>query len=71
MIFETTQVNDEGGMSIPETIRAQMDLRPGEKFLVTASGNSILLKRLVEKTPEEAEDFWERVKPKSRVVSLR
>jgi len=62
MIFVTTEVNLDGEVVVPEAIRDQLNLKPGEKFLVTASGDSILLKRMVEKTQEQAEDFWARVK---------
>jgi len=68
MIFETTVVSDEGEVAVPEAIRDQMNLQPGEKFLVTASGDSILFKRLVEKTQEEADEFWARVKEKRTVA---
>ncbi len=71
MIFETAQVSMDGEVVVPEAIRDQMNLQPGEKFLVTATGNSILFKRLVEKTQEEADDFWARVKEqKQAAVSL-
>ncbi len=62
MIFEMVLVSEEGSFQVPESIRDQMDLKPGEKFLMTVSGNSILLKRMIEKNQEEANDFWSRVK---------
>ncbi|MCA9411448.1 MAG: AbrB/MazE/SpoVT family DNA-binding domain-containing protein [Candidatus Omnitrophica bacterium] len=62
MIFETTQATPEGQVLVPEAILDKMNVQPGEKFLVTVSGDSILFKRLVEKTQEEADAFWARVK---------
>jgi AbrB family looped-hinge helix DNA binding protein len=62
MIFETILVSEEGEFLVPDSIREQMNLKPGEKFLITSSGDSILLKRLVEKTQEDADNFWARVK---------
>ncbi|MCA9443337.1 MAG: hypothetical protein KC964_21225 [Candidatus Omnitrophica bacterium] len=62
MIFETTQATSEGQVLVPEAILGKMNVQPGEKFLVTVSGDSILFKRLVEKTQEEADAFWARVK---------
>ena len=70
MIFETTQVTENGEVMVPETIRDQMNLQPGEKFLVTTTGNSILFKRMVEKTQEEADEFWARLKGQQSVSSL-
>lgn len=50
---ELTKMSSRGQIVIPQDIREEMNLKEGEAFAVTGSGDTLLLKRV--KTPSREE----------------
>lgn len=46
--IEVTSVSSEGQVVIPKSIRSQLSISEGTKFIVLAEGNNLLLKKINE-----------------------
>ena len=63
MEASTTKVSSKGQVVIPVNVRKAAGLKEGEKVLVIALGNTIILKRIVDKTFEETvKPIWSRMR---------
>ena len=51
--FEVTKMGERGQVVIPQEFRKQLNLQAGEKFIVVASGDTLLLKRLIAPSEQE------------------
>lgn len=59
----TTKVSSKGQVVIPVNVRKAAGLRKGEKILAIAFNNTIVLKKIVDKTFEETvKPIWIRVR---------
>ncbi|HLD49471.1 MAG TPA: AbrB/MazE/SpoVT family DNA-binding domain-containing protein [archaeon] len=45
-VIETTSMSTKGQVVIPEDIRKSMHLKPGTKFIVMGSDNTVMLKKI-------------------------
>lgn len=50
----TTKMSSKGQVVIPEEIRKKLNLKPGDRFVVVAEGDAVLLKLI---TPPSLEKF--------------
>ena len=64
----TTKVSSKGQVVIPLSIRKRAGIREGERLLAIALGDTIVLKKIVDRTFEEAvKPIWIRM----REIGLR
>ncbi|CAF0698963.1 AbrB/MazE/SpoVT family DNA-binding domain-containing protein [Candidatus Methylacidithermus pantelleriae] len=52
-VIGTTQLSSKGQIVIPDHIRKERGLKPGDQFVVMASGDFVFLKRLRPPSPEQ------------------
>ncbi len=63
MEASTTKVSSKGQVVIPLSVRRAAGIREGERLLAIALGDTILLKKVVDKTFEETvKPIWGRVR---------
>ncbi len=59
----TTKVSSKGQVVIPTNVRKAANLKKGEKILAIAIGETIVLKKIVDKSFEETmKPLWARVR---------
>lgn len=59
----TTKVSSKGQVVIPLNVRKAAGLKEGEEILAIAIGNTIILKKIVDKNFQETvQPIWKRVK---------
>jgi AbrB family looped-hinge helix DNA binding protein len=59
----TTKVSSKGQVVIPVNVRKAAGLKKGEKLLAIAFGDTVVLKRIVDRTFEETvKPIWDRVR---------
>ncbi len=46
MEFETTKIGERGQVVIPQTLRNQMSIHKGDKFMILQKGDVLVLKKL-------------------------
>ena len=63
----TTKLSSKGQVVIPEKIRKKLKLKPGDRFVVVAEGDAVLLKLI---TPPSLEDF-EKLLTKAREAAQK
>jgi len=63
MEASTTKVSSKGQVVIPVNVRKAAGLKEGEKVLAIAFDNTIILKRIADKTFEETvKPIWNRIR---------
>ena len=63
MEASTTKVSSKGQVVIPLSVRKKAGIKKGERLLAIAVDDMIVLKRIVDKTFEEAvKPIWDRVR---------
>jgi len=59
----TTKVSSKGQVVIPANVRKAADIKEGEKLLAVALGDTIILKKILDKTFEETvRPVWARAR---------
>lgn len=58
MDIEVTKIGERGQIVIPQSIRDEMHLAKGEKFIVLHKDNMVILKRLIEPTTKEISELF-------------
>ncbi|MEN3036296.1 MAG: AbrB/MazE/SpoVT family DNA-binding domain-containing protein, partial [Candidatus Methanosuratincola petrocarbonis] len=59
----TTKISSKGQVVIPANVRKAARLREGEKVLVVAIGDTVVLKKMIDRSFEEAmKPVWEKVR---------
>ena len=58
----TTKMSSKGQVVIPEAIRKQLNLEPGEQFVVMAESDIVILKRITPPTIDEFEPLLARAR---------
>jgi AbrB family looped-hinge helix DNA binding protein len=59
----TTKVSSKGQVVIPVNVRKAAGLKKGEKIIAIAFGDTVVLKRIVDRTFEETvKPIWDRVR---------
>jgi AbrB family looped-hinge helix DNA binding protein len=59
----TTKVSSKGQVVIPVNVRKAAGLKKGEKLLAVAFGDTVVLKKIVDRTFEETvKPIWDRVR---------
>jgi AbrB family looped-hinge helix DNA binding protein len=59
----TTKVSSKGQVVIPVNVRKAAGLKKGEKLIAIAFGDTVVLKRIVDRTFEETvKPIWDRVR---------
>ena len=59
----TTKVSSKGQVVIPANVRKAASLRKGEKILAIAIGDTVVLKKIVDKSFQETlKPIWEKVR---------
>ena len=59
----TTKVSSKGQVVIPVNVRKAAGLKKGEKIIAIAFGDTVVLKKLVDRTFEETvKPIWEKVR---------
>ena len=53
MEFEVTKVGERGQVVIPQSVRKEMKIHKGDKFMVIQRGNVLVLRRLHKPTMKE------------------
>jgi len=61
-------MSSRGQIVIPQDIRKEMKLKEGEAFAVVASGDTLMLKRIITPSKEEILRKWERINKEGRKI---
>lgn len=62
----TTRMSAKGQVVIPETVRNELGLETGARFVVIGHGDSVVLKVISPPSPEEVEGTLERLQRKAK-----
>lgn len=60
MEFEITKMGERGQVVIPQSVRSQMSIHKGEKFMVITKDDTIIFKRLLAPSKKEVQDMFRR-----------
>ena len=63
----TTKMSSKGQIVIPEDIRVQLGLAPGDHFVVTSVSGAIIIKRIEPPSLEDFGEWADRLVTKARV----
>jgi AbrB family looped-hinge helix DNA binding protein len=66
----TTMMSSRGQVVIPESIRNEMGLKAGAKFVVVSQGDAVMLKRVAMPSAEEFAALHKRLRQKARAAGL-
>ena len=67
----TTKMSSRGQVVIPESIREQLGLETGAKFVVVGQGDVVMLKLISPPSIKEYEDLKKRLRRQSRIAGLK
>ncbi len=67
----TTRLSSKGQVVIPEEVRKALKLRAGERFVVLADGDSVLLERIEEPTVAEFQEFVAKVRGQAKRAGVK
>jgi AbrB family looped-hinge helix DNA binding protein len=64
--FATTRMSSKGQVVIPETVRTELGLRTGARFVVIGGGDTVMLKVISPPSPAEVEATLKRLQRKAK-----
>ncbi len=68
--LSTTKLSSKGQVVIPEEIRLELGLEPGERFLVVAENDVVVLKKLALPSAKEFRSLVKRARDQAKAVGL-
>ena len=66
----TTRMSSKGQVVIPENVRRDLGLRPGEQFVVVGRGDVVILKTLTAPDTREFDDLIRKARHDARKAGL-
>jgi len=66
----TTRMSSKGQVVIPESVREDLGLRPGEQFVVVGRGDVVILKTLATPDTRQFDDLVRRARRDARKAGL-
>lgn len=66
----TTRMSSKGQVVIPESIREELGLRPGEEFVVVGRGDVVILKTLTAPNTKQFENLIRQARNDARKAGL-
>jgi AbrB family looped-hinge helix DNA binding protein len=69
--FATTKMSSRGQVVIPESVRSEMGLKPGSKFVVLWSDDVVMLKVISPPSPEEFKVLQKQLQRQARNKGLK
>jgi len=69
-VLATTKMSSRGQVVIPETVRSEMGLQAGARFVVTSKGDAVMLKKVSPPSAEEFAALHRRLRQKARAAGL-
>ena len=66
----TTRMSSKGQVVIPESVREDLGLRPGEQFVVVGRGDVVILKTLAAPDTRQFDDLVRRARRDARKAGL-
>lgn len=67
----TTKMSSKGQVVIPETIRKQLNLKPGSQFVVVGDKDVVILKNISPPTLTEFDDLIAEARKKGKQAGLK
>jgi len=67
----TTKMSSKGQVVIPEAIRKQLGLEPGDQFVVVASKDAVILKAIVAPTMDSFEELLADARRQARKAGIK
>ncbi len=69
--FATTKLSSKGQVVIPESIRKQLNLKPGTQFVVIGEKDVVILKNITAPSLDEFDDLIASARKAARQAGLR
>ena len=67
----TTKMSTKGQVVIPEEIREQLRLEPGENFVVVGKDDTVILKKIPAPRMEDLDDLLREARRQARTAGLK
>jgi AbrB family looped-hinge helix DNA binding protein len=67
----TTKMSTKGQVVIPEEIREQLRLEPGENFVVVGKDDTVILKKISAPRMEDLDDLLREARRQARTAGLK
>lgn len=67
----TTRMSSKGQVVIPESIREDLGLQPGEQFVVVGQGDVVILKTLAAPDTRQIDDLVRKARKDARKAGVR
>lgn len=67
----TTKMSSRGQVVIPETVRKELNLKPGSQFVVVCERDVVILKTIAPPSMEEFDDVISRARKQAREVGMK
>jgi AbrB family looped-hinge helix DNA binding protein len=67
----TTRMSSKGQVVIPESVREDLGIRPGEQFVVVGQGDVIILKMLTAPDAEQFDELVRKARQAARQAGLK
>ena len=69
--LSTTKLSSRGQVVIPESVREQLGLKPGDQFIVVGQGDVVMLKVITPPSIDEYDDLKKKLRSQARKAGLK
>ena len=69
--LSTTKLSSKGQVVIPEAIREQLGLKPGDQFVVVGQGDVVMLKMIAHPSIDEYEELKRELRLQAQEAGLK
>ncbi len=69
--FQVTTITSRGQVVIPQAIREDMEINPGNKFAVIGSGDTIILKKMEMPSAEDLKKLLAQTRSETRKKGIK
>lgn len=69
--LSTTKLSSRGQVVIPESVREQLGLKPGDQFIVVGQGDVVMLKVITPPSIDEYDDLKKNLRSQARKAGLK
>ena len=69
--LSTTKLSSRGQVVIPESIREQLGLKPGDQFIVVGQGDVVMLKVITPPSIDEYDELKKTLRAQARQAGLK
>ena len=70
-VLSTTKLSSRGQVVIPESIREQLGLKPGDQFIVVGQGDVVMLKVITPPSIDEYDELKKTLRAQARQAGLK